>query len=324
MARDLYETLGVKRDTSAEDIKKTYRKLARKLHPDVNPGDAAAEARFKEVSHAYDILSDEKKRKLYDEFGEVGLRDGFDADQARAYQGWSQQRGRGRGAPGGFEGFDGADLGDLFGNIFGGGFSGGMGGAGRGRRQARPMKGQDVEASMELDFLDAVRGCEKSITLRLPTGDGGAEPRTLRVRIPPGASDGGRIRLSGQGAPGPMGGPQGDLLLTLKVQPHPVLTRNGQDLELRLPVTVAEAIKGAKVQVPTLDGPVSLRIPRRSQNGQRMRLKGKGVPQKAGEPGDLYVVLEVTLPTLDEPRLDELADALEALYTTDVRETLKV
>ncbi len=246
MAEDLYAVLGVPKGADEAVIKKTYRKLAKTLHPDKNPGDAKAEARFKTVNHAFDVLSDPKKRALYDEFGEEGLREGFDADKVRAYKQWSASQGGGRG--GGVRGGGGGvRLEDLF-----GGGGGGQGGGDfsdilgdiftRGGRRARgPTPGADLQASVTIDFASAVRGTMVELH---PHGSAG-EP--LKVRIPQGADEGSRVRIAGQGAPSPNGGPPGDLLLDIHVEPHRYFRREDDDLHLDLPITVVEAMRGGKV-----------------------------------------------------------------------------
>ncbi len=318
--KDLYALIGVSRQASAEELKKAYRKLARETHPDVNPGNKKAEERFKEISHAYDVLSDPDKRKRYDEFGMAGLSEGFDSEQARAYQRWSHRARRGPGAPSP----ESIDLEDLLGGI--GGF-GGLGdlfgaGAGTGRGPRGPATGGDTEADIEVDFLDAARGGE--MRLEIP-GRG-----SVTVKIPAGSEDGSRIRLRGQGRPGAQGRPPGNLTLNLRVRPHPFFRRNGADLELDLPVSVSELVLGAEVEVPTPDGPVRMRIPKRAQNGQKLRVRGKGAAQRANplERGDLYVILQAQLPPAadegDAARLEELARALEPLYAgRDLRAHLR-
>jgi len=311
MAKDLYAVLGVDKSADQDTIKKTFRKVAAKLHPDKNPGDKHAEARFKEVSHANDVLGDPKKRALYDEFGEDGLREGFDAEQARAYKAWSQSGGGG-GRAGGFPGgvriediFGGASGG--FGDVFGDMFKGGRGGGRGGRR----MRGQDVEAETTIDFASAVRGA----TLQLQIGG-----EAVTVRIPPGADEGARVRIAGHGAPAPMqGGQAGDLLLTLHVKPHPHFRREGDDLHVELPLTLAEAYQGAKVRVPTVDGSVTMKVPARTQAGTKMRLKGKGVARKGREPGDLYVHFKVLVPTSDDPAVAEAIETIAKTQTEDPR-----
>jgi curved DNA-binding protein len=318
MAKDLYAVLGVDKSVDADTLKKTFRKLAAKLHPDKNPGDKNAEARFKEVSHANDILSDPKKRALYDEFGEEGLREGFDAEQARAYKQW---RGNGAGVRGGQGGFPGGvriedifggtagGFGDVFGDMF-------QRGGGRGRGGPRRTRGQDVEAETTIDFASAVRGA----TLQLSIG--GAP---ITVRIPAGADEGSRVRIPGQGAPAPIeGGQAGDLLLTLHVRPHAHFRREGDDLHLNLPLTLAEAYQGAKVRVPTIDGSVTMKVPARTQVGQKLRLKGKGVARKGREPGDLYVHFHVVVPTSDDAEVAAAIDTIAKHQATDPREGIEL
>jgi curved DNA-binding protein len=314
---DLYETLGVAREASEEEIRKAYRKLARKFHPDVNPNNKQAEERFKRISFAYDVLSDQSKRKLYDEFGHSGLSQGFDPEQARAYARWSEGARRSPFA----ESFQGEDLGsfdaesleDLLGGLFG------RAGAGRPGR-AGLRRGADAEAEVEVDFLDAVRGGEVRVGVHKADPGGGTAERTLRIRIPPGTDDGSRIRLAGQGGPGD---PPGDLYLRLRVRPHPFFRREGADLSLDLPVTLPELIRGASVAVPTPDGPVTMTIPPRSQNGRRLRLRGKGATRTDGTRGDLFVRLSVRLPEADGEQLDKVATEVEGLYGgKDVREEL--
>lgn len=289
----LYETLGVPPSASADDIKKAYRKLARQLHPDRNPDDKRAEERFKQVSAAHEILGDAEKRALYDEFGMDSTKLGFDAEQARAYQRW--QSGGGGGWPGGDAGFAGGDMEDLLSQIFGG----------RGA-----MRGRDIQADLSTDFRSAVTGGQRTLTF--------TDGRQIKVRLPPGVRDGETLRLRGQGAPGRGSGPAGDLLITVRVEPDAQFERHGEDLELSLPVKVGEALLGASVQVPTLDGPVRLQIPAGSQNGQRLRLRGKGI-RRGARTGDLYVVLQVVLPTQASEEVRRAVEVLDRAYDTDVR-----
>jgi curved DNA-binding protein len=326
MAEDLYATLGVPKGADADVIKKAYRKLAAQLHPDKNPGNKKMEERFKQVNHAYDVLGDAKKRKLYDEFGEEGLREGFDPERVRAYREWSARQGRGGGAGAGAGGFPGqtVDLEDLF----QGGGAGGAGAAGigdlfgdlLGRSRARrgPARGRDLESEITIDFASSLRGA----TLELQPHGSTAPPVT--VRIPPGADEGSRVRIAGQGAPSSSGGPRGDLVLTIHVTPHPQFRREGDDLHLDLPVTLAEAYHGAKVKVPTVDGSVSLKVPQRTQSGSVVRLRGKGVSRRGREPGDLYVHFLVQIPAADEPEVAKLVDALAAHQADDPRANLKL
>jgi DnaJ-class molecular chaperone len=317
--RDLYKVLGVARDVEADALKKAYRKLARRHHPDVNPGDKASEDKFKEISEAYDVLSDPTKRRNYDEFGEVALQGGFDAEQARrAREAFGARFGGGaEGGPqfGGGEPFEFGDLDDLLGRF---GF-GGRGGAGRGAG----LRGSDLQAQLELDFLEAAKGGEKRLTLQLAGEDGRLRSQTLTVRIPPGVADGGRIRLRGKGAPGLGGGPPGDLWATVRVRPHPVFRREGRNLIVDVPLTIVEAIRGAKIEVPTLEGRATLTVPPGTDSGQKLRLRGKGIAAPGGGVlGDLYVVVQIRVPKqLDADALEKL-DALAGAGPEDPRKEL--
>ncbi|MEO7330688.1 MAG: DnaJ C-terminal domain-containing protein [Minicystis sp.] len=305
MAKDLYAVLGIARDANEEAIKKAFRKLAMKYHPDKAPG-KANEARFKEVNQAHEVLADKDKRALYDEFGEDSLSQNFDAERARVIRQYGA-RGPGR-AGGGGAGFDPQD-------IFGGGGGGASGdfndilgdlfarqrGGGGGRSARQPTKGQDIESSVTIDFASAVKGTQ----LELLRGE-----EKVAVRIPAGADEGSRLRISGQGSPGRGGGPNGDLVLVVHVTPHELFERDGDDLHLDVPVTLGEAYLGGKIKVPTPDGEVTLKVPLRTQSGSKTRLRGKGVARKGKEPGDLYVRFIVHVPTSDEP---EVAQAMELL-----------
>jgi molecular chaperone DnaJ len=331
-----YQTLGVQRSASHEDVRKAYRKLARKYHPDINPGNKDTESKFKDLSVAYDVLGDEKKRQLYDEFGEAGLAAGFDADKARSYDQWRQQSARSGGA---YE-FNVDDLGDLFGGL-GGMFRQGP------RAQAGPTRGADIESSMEIDFLDMVRGFQTAITLERPTvcetchGSGArtgtargacpqcrgsgrvVRPETIRVNIPPGAESGKHIRLRGKGEAGIRGGPAGDLLIAPRIRPHSILTRTGRDLSMDVPITVGEALRGASVEVPTASGPINVKIPVGAQSGQQLRIKGKGVAAHGQTPaGDLYLRLMVRVPK--EEVAQEAIDQIDRAYGEDVRKDLRL
>lgn len=319
MAEDFYGVLGVPRDADASAIKKAYRKLARDLHPDKNPGNKAAETRFKTVNRAYETLSDASKRKLYDEFGEDALREGFDADKARSYRQWQDRVGNGGGGAGG-RGGQRVSIEDLFSGAVPGGSVGGDPFSdlfGRSRRRGGPTKGYDLEQEIRIDFASAVKGA----TLQMRTSP--AEP-PVTVRIPPGADEGSRVRIPGHGAPSSNGGPAGDLLLAIHVDPHPLFTRDGNDLHLEVPITVSEAIKGAKVKVPTFEGPVALKVPPGTQSGTKLRVRGKGIAKKGQEPGDLYVRFMVHVPTSESPELTKLADELARFEPEDPRADLKV
>lgn len=310
MATDLYKELGVSKGATADEIKKVYKKLAGQLHPDRNPGDQKVEARFKAVNRAYQVLHDPEKRRLYDEFGEDSLREGFNPAAARAYRNAAQAAGARRARGGGvnFEDLTGGaggagGFGDLLGELFSGGA--------RSSRRGGAMKGSDVASEVAVDFVSAIRGAE----LRLRLQDGGDE---VTVRVPPGAGEGDKVRVPGHGAPSPMGGPPGDLVITVRVNPHPYFERDGLDLYLNLPITVGEAHRGAKVRVPTPDGPVTLSVPKHAQSGQEARLKAKGV-KRAGKQGDLYVRFLVKLPAQDSDAIEQAVATLENAMSGDVR-----
>src|SRR5256885_844918 len=333
--KDPYSVLGVSKTASAEEIKKAYRKLAKKLHRDVNPGDKKAEERFKDVSAAFEVVGDPKKRALYDEFGEIALRRGFDEEKAQKFREYQRAAGgAGRsGDFGGFEGFSGggfdpSGLGDL-GSMFGDLFSQRRQGAAR-RRASEPLSGDDIEAAIEVDLRDAVLGAEREISLQRPTGGEGTrlEEVRLRVKVPPGVETGSRVRLAGQGSPGERGGESGDLYLRITVRPHPTVRVDGRDLSLDLPITAAEALQGAEVTAPTFEGQVKLKIPPGSQSGRRLRLRGRGLPAlragATGAPrGDLYVVLQIVLPPDSAAARDAVAE-LQKLYPRDVRQDVRL
>jgi curved DNA-binding protein len=303
--KDYYKTLGVSKNASAEEIKKAYRRLARQHHPDVSKK-PEAEKRFKEVNEANEVLSDPEKRKRYDTVG---------PDWERFRQGGQQ--------PGGFQwvytGQPGADpfngeaggFSDFFRTLFGEGAADVDTGSLFGRpstRRRRSVAGADVEHEVEVTLAEAYKGTERSLELRLPDGT----TRRLSVKIPAGVRDGQRIRLAGQGAPGGAGGPSGDLFLRVRVRPHPLFERDGEDLRLVLPVALHEALLGAEVTVPTLKGRVSLRIPPETQNGRTIRLAGQGMPRATGGHGDLYVTVKIVLPTKLNERERELVNELAA------------
>jgi curved DNA-binding protein len=286
-----YEVLGVARDAPIEEIKKVYRRLARETHPDLNPGDAKAEARFKDVSAAYDVLSDPEKRKQFDEFGEIALEAGFDADRARAARDRFSSRFGGPSAEGFGDGYAFGGLEDLLRGF------GARGGGDPSRGMRFRMDGPDVEASMSLGFVEAVKGGEKRIVIARPRQDGGRVEEEITIRIPPGVTDGGRLRIPGKGGEGMNGGAPGDLWVQVRVAPHPFLRRDGRDLELDLPITLAEAVCGGRVEIPTLEGKATLTIPAGTSSGSRLRLRGQGVPAaKTGPAGDLYARIKIVVP----------------------------
>lgn len=315
--RDFYEILEVSREASPQELKKAYRKLAKELHPDRNPDNKVAEERFKDVSAAYSVVSDAEKRKLYDEFGEMGLRDGFDPE---AYQ--AATRG-----PGGFGGFD---FGDVFGGGAGGGGRGGhvefnledlFGGRGpsRGSYVRAPQKGADIHSEVTIDFREAVLGCMRELSLRSAEGE-----RTLKVRVPAGVRNDGKIRLRGQGGPGALGGPAGDLVLKVKVRKHPYFSMRGKQLHVRVPVTPLEAYSGAKVTLPTPEGSVQLSIPAGSQNGSKLRLRGKGIQHKGKPQGDLIAHLEIILPQGHSEEVEEALTTVQEAFEGDPRGGLQL
>src|SRR3954453_11532941 len=368
LEKDFYAVLGGSKSPPADEIKKAYRKLARELHPDRNPNNTEAEDKFKAASEAYDVLSDDKKRKEYDEmrslFGSGAFRrgagrGGSQFDPSDLFGGFSAA-GTGAGSPGDRR-FGGAGFSDIFSSIFSGG------GAGAGPRRG-PQRGRDVEAEVTLDFVHAVQGTTLPLTLRSPgvcdtchgsgakpgttprtcpqcagsglisrnqgsfsfsepcrecqgsgsivdekclecRGTGGVtKSRTINVRFPAGVADGQRIRLSGRGEPGDRGGPAGDLYVQVMVKPDDLFGRSGDDLTLTLPISIAEAVLGADLRVPTLDSPVTLRVPPGTPSGRKLRARGKGVARKDGPPGDLIVTVEVQVP---DGVTGEARDALE-------------
>jgi molecular chaperone DnaJ len=364
--KDYYQVLGVPKNAPASEIKKAYRKLAQKNHPDANPGDKQAEERFKEISAAYDVLGDEEKRKSYDQVRDMA------------------SSGFGGGFPGGqrvrVEGFDVDDLGDLFGGLFGGGFGRGRGGRGRASSAAR---GSDLETEVGISFDDAMRGTTVPVKIRAAAacqtcGGSGAEPgtspvtcpqcggsgsvavdqgpfqfaqpcprcggagrivehpcktchgsgsvrrtRELKVKIPVGVKDGQRIRVAGRGEAGQRGGGAGDLYVRVRVQPHRVFGRRDADLTLDLPVSFAEAALGANVKVPTLNGPVTLKIPAGTANGRTFRIRGKGAPKKSGH-GDLLVTVNVQVPQRLSKEEKELLSRLKEAQKESPRAGLGV
>jgi molecular chaperone DnaJ len=376
MVKDFYEILGVTKDATQEQIKKAYRKLARKWHPDVNPGSKESEHKFKEISQAYDALGDEKKRKLYDEFGEEGLHAGFDAEKARQYKQWGayQQAGAGGGQPfGRYHSYE-----DVFGDLFG---SAGRA-SGFGTRAA--VGGRDIEHEMTIDLISALKGFETELSMQKATACSachgtGADPKSkmstcprcggsgrinvaqgpmqftracpqckghgqigkpcsvcggsgrvlgtdrIKVTIPQGVREGSKVRVAGKGEPGVDGGSPGDLYLIVHVQPHPLLTRDGDHLYMEVPVTVREAMAGATITIPTIDGEVKVKVPPKSQSGQTLKLRGKGaVNPKTKERGDLMVKLVVKVPKTEDREVLEAVKKMDRLYEEDVRATVRL
>ena len=280
MPADPYQTLGVKKDASQDDIQKAYRRLAKKLHPDLNPGNELAEERFKEVSQAYDLLGDPGKRARFDR-GAIDA-SGAERPRQRYYRDFAEGASS-YASDSGFADF-GAD--DFLSEIFG--------------RQARGnlrMRGQDVHYRLPLGFLDAINGGKQQLTL--PDGS------VLDVAIPPGTRDGQILRLRGKGRPGIGGGPPGDALIEIEVRPHHIFTRKGDDIHVELPISLKEAVLGGKVSVPTPSGAVTMTVPKWSNTGTVLRLKGQGAPKPGGGRGDEYVALKVMLPERPDPELEK-------------------
>lgn len=298
MADNPYDILGVKPDASQDEIRKAYRKLAKENHPDLNPGNAQAADRFKDIASAYDIVGDTDKRARFDR-GEIDAT-GAERPEQQFYRDYAE-------APGGHyysssAGYeDLGDMSDFFSEIFGArARAAGAGGAAGGERTMR-MRGQDVRYHLEIDFLEAVTGAKKRVTM--PDG------KTLEIGIPEGLRDGQTIRLKGQGGPGFGGGPAGDAFVEVTIRPHPQFTRQGDDIVVELPISIDEAVLGAKVEVPTTTGRVTMTVPKGASGGQTLRLRGKGVKKRqGGGHGDQLVKLQIRLPeTVDS----ELAEFME-------------
>ncbi len=313
MAADFYQTLGVSKIASEDEIKKAYRKLARKYHPDVSK-EKDAEAKFKDVQAAYAVLSDAEKRKLYDDYGEQwqhakqAKEQGFDpraaAGARRSYR-----------SGGGFQGFEeanGAEAEDIFSQFFG---AGGFRGA-QGQRRARPQKGEDVKADIAVSLADAYHGTSHTIQFAVPeiNAQGQREQgvKALKVKIPAGVIDGQQIRLAGQGGPGMHGGASGDLYLTIELKKHDFFTVEKADIYLTLSITPWEAALGTKVMAPTLGGKVGLTIQAGAQSGQKLRLKGRGLPTKT--PGDQYCVLQIVTPKVTSETDQEFYEKMAAHF----------
>ena len=372
MSKDFYKTLGVSKDASQENIKKAYRKLARKWHPDINPGNKEAEQKFKEISQAYDCLGNEEKRRRYDEFGEEGLRAGFDAEKARQYKQWSsfQQGGPGPGGQG-FGRYQSYE--DVFGDLFG--FGQGRGGY----RSTMASRGRDVEHDMTIDLVSALKGFETELSMQrmkpCPGCQGsGTDPNTplntctscggsgrlnvaegpiqftkpcplchghgqigkvcsrcqgngqilatekIKVVVPQGVKEGSKVRVTGKGEPGVNGGPPGDLFLIIHVRAHPFLKREGDNLYMEVPVTIAEAMAGGTITIPTVGGQVNVKVPPKSQSGQSLKLRGKGAfNPKTKQRGDLMVKLVVKVPQTDDKETLDAAKKMGRFYKADLR-----
>lgn len=340
--KDYYEVLGIKRGASEDQIKQAYRKLARKFHPDLNPGDKSAEEQFKGLQEAYDVLSDPENRKLYDQYGDNwrAVKSGAGAPPP----GWEGAQRSTRGAGPGAGGFDFGDFDfsdfrsaggaggfDIFEEMFGGS------GRGRGRRSGR---GRDVEAELELSIEEAHRGVRRTIQMQVaetcPTCGGSGlkdgkpcetcggagqvlKPKRIEVNIPTGVRDGSTIRLAGQGGTGSNGSEPGDLYLHIRLRPHPVFTVKDDDLEVELPITPWEAVLGARVAAPTIDGKVELTIPPGAKSGQRLRLRGQGLNKRKGGRGDEFVRLKIVVPKQVSAEERHLYEELKRISRFDPR-----
>ncbi len=385
--KDYYGALGVDRKAKADQIRKAYRRLARKYHPDVNPGNKQAEEKFKEIQEAYNVLSDEKKRKIYDQYGFYS-----DSIPAGAYEAYAQSQGEAPRAAGPTVDFSGFDFSDFipreerssgFGSSFRDIFSQIFSRVGEGREAAAgPARGPDIEHHMHLGFWDAVRGTQVRITIGreeicaecrgkgvrsgaavacsacggtgkatrtagamrfsmtcpqcggtgkqsspCPTCNGTGhirKPETFDVKIPPGVDTGSRVRVPGKGNAGISGGPPGDLYILTDVESHPFFERKGDNIYVKVPITVTEAALGTKVEVPTIDGPTTIRIPPGTQSGQKLRIRGKGAPSlRANQRGDQFVEIEIRVPRVADERSKEILKELDRLNPSDPRSELR-
>ncbi len=293
MAKDYYSVLGVDRKADAATIKKAYRKLAQKYHPDKNPDDKQAEDQFKKITEAYAVLSDDEKRQQYDQYGDTDFHQRFSQEDI----------------------FRNVNVGDIFGNFGGGGediFSQLFGGGGRGRAPRQPAKGQDYSMQITIPFRLAVQGGERRIDYR---GDNN-KVEQIKVRIPAGIEKGRKLRITGKGGPHPSGGAPGDLYLQVDIEPDPIFTRDGNDLLVKAEVPYSGICLGTSIEIPTLDTPKRVKVPAGMQPGQKIRLRGYGVAASGKRPaGDLYAVIEVVVPTsLNQKQ----KDALEKLKEVDL------
>jgi curved DNA-binding protein len=326
--KDYYQALGVSKTATDKEIKQAFRKLARKLHPDVNPGDKSAEARFKEINEAHEVLGDPEKRRKYDELGANWRMYEQAQQQGQGFPGAGPFGGGGPGGwtvnvggpGGGYRTVTPEEMQDLFGDqdpfsdffrtFFGGGGGSREGGRARGARAQRTQKGRDIEHGVDLTLEEAYHGATRRVSIKE-----GGHTRSVDVRIPAGVKDGSRVRAAGEGAAGSNGGAAGDLYLRVHVTPHPVFERRGNDLHAKVSVPVTTAVLGGEAQVPTVSGSVRLKIPEQTQNGQVFRLKGHGMPQ-IGTPdqrGDLYATVDVQMPRSLTREQREHYEALQRL-----------
>ncbi len=296
MAQDYYQVLGVDKNASAEEIKKAYRRIAMKYHPDKNPGDKQAEEKFKEASNAYAVLSDPEKRRLYDQQGIHGLHNA-------GYEGFSSSE----------DIFQRSDIfGDIFSEIFGFGNLGDLFGRGRaaGHPFRQPEPGKDLRIHLKIPFIEAIKGTRREIELQRQDGR-----RRIAIKIPAGVEDGATLRMAGQGQPGINGGPPGNLLVKIDVQPHPTFRREGLNLIADLSVSFTKAALGGEMRVPTLDGHAVIKIPKGTQSGQMLRLKEQGIRDAKGKKGDLLLRIQITVPSKLTPQQEKLLKQLDELET---------
>ena len=305
--RDYYEILGISRTASEAEIKRAYRRLAREYHPDVNEAPDAA-AKFSQVGEAYEVLGDKEKRKMYDYMGHAGVGAGGPAGPGGRQQ-WSAQ---------------GVDFASIFGKMGGVGVEDIFGGgAQRGRRLRRRRRGEDLEYALSLDFLQAVGGVTTSIDVQRPTESGDFTSERIEVKIPAGVDDGSRVRVRDKGGPGIGGGPAGDLFIVVQVHAHPYFVRDGLDVYVDLPISVTEALLGAKIEIPTLDGPATLAVPAGTSSGMKLRLKGKGVANpRTSKRGNHYAVVKIVAPKSISPAGRKLAEQLAESESFNPREGL--
>ncbi len=342
MAKDFYKTLGVERTADEKEIKRAYRKLARQHHPDINPNDKGAEARFKEINEAFQVLSDKEKRSLYDQVGDdydkvpAGMSAEDFARYSRGGSGFGGNSGGSSGYPsganlddlfeqvrrqGGSGGFN-VEGADVFENLFGGRGGNNRGGFGFGGNRARaPQKGGDVEQPIEISLGESIKGTQRSLRLTIQS-EAGDEQRNVTVKIPAGVREGARVRVANQGASGTNGGAKGDLFLKIHIAPHPFWKREGDDLTCEVPVNFGEAVLGATIAVPTTENEVNLKIPAGTQSGQTFRLSDRGVKQKDGKSGDIFVKIKVAVPKNLSERERELVEELSSLRSENVRRDL--
>jgi DnaJ-class molecular chaperone len=320
MDEDYYKTMGVGRNASQAEIQKAYRDLARKYHPDMNPDDKTAKEKFQKIQKAYDVLKDPSKREMYDRYGSS-----FESAAA----GGGPSGGTWRTSTSGGPSVEDFDFSQFFGGRFGDESASGFSDIFKQftRASASPRKstrrasrrGADLTHELQIPFNTAVTGGEARLSVRRPDG----KVETIAVKIPAGVEEGAKIRLRGQGEPAPPGGQAGDILITVHVAPHPNFERRGSNLEVKVPVTLAEAALGAKIDVPTPKGTISLKIPPGTSSGKRLRIKGQGVPSKSGDAGDLYAVIQIVLPAALDAESTELIRKLDQRHPINPRADLK-